>query len=167
MEQAIEAATSETLLDVNWDINMQVTDMVQAGGLSAATSAMALLRKRVLSKNPKQVLLSLTVSLCYHPPVAPFSSPAPPSFFPCFFLCLLLTSFRVSLCRAVVTCASPLALLLLLFCLYSSMTPLCKTAAQLPAVRQRTPWPPCSKCFLHGALLRVAMRTFRSRQRRS
>jgi hypothetical protein len=61
IEAAIDAATSEQLLDVNWDINMQITDAITHGGLPLAQQAMGALRKRLMSKNPKTVLLSLTV----------------------------------------------------------------------------------------------------------
>jgi hypothetical protein len=61
MESAIATATSEALLDVNWDVNMQITDSVLHGGLPAAQAAMAALRKRLSSKNPKAVQLALTV----------------------------------------------------------------------------------------------------------
>jgi hypothetical protein len=61
MEAAVEAATSEALLDVSWELNMQITDAVQHEGFQRAQQAMAALRKRMLSKNPKTVLLALTV----------------------------------------------------------------------------------------------------------
>ena len=83
MEAAVEAATSEQLLDVNWDVNMQITDAVAQEGFPQAQLAMDALRKRLLSKNPKTVLLALTVRLSNFPALllwALLSLPCPPSF---------------------------------------------------------------------------------------
>ena len=61
MDAAVEAATSETLLDVNWDQNLRIADHVTNAGLPGAQAAMAALRKRLMSRNSKIVLLALTV----------------------------------------------------------------------------------------------------------
>ena len=95
MENAIATATSEALLDVNWDVNMQITDSVLHGGLPAAQSAMAALRKRLSSKNPKAVQLALTVRGCCRAawlpsPVQAPPHPLPSSLSPPSFSCTLL-----------------------------------------------------------------------------
>ena len=70
MESRVESATSEHLLDVNWELVIGLTDEVTEGGPMAAKDCMQALRRRLMHKNPKVILLALTVSppFCFRPP---------------------------------------------------------------------------------------------------
>ena len=54
-------ATEEFLIGPNWSINMEVSDYVNGHGETAATDVAKQLRKRLKSKNPKVLILSLTL----------------------------------------------------------------------------------------------------------
>lgn len=68
MDAKVEAATSEHLLDVNWELVIGLTDEVTEGGPMVAKDCMQSLRRRLMHKNPKVILLALTVSTLLHFP---------------------------------------------------------------------------------------------------
>ena len=59
--ELVNQATEEFLIGPDWGINMEVSDYVNGHGETAATDVAKQLRKRLKSKNPKVILLALTL----------------------------------------------------------------------------------------------------------